>query len=74
MSQACVSVMLVLPIMGNNKVQSWGDFQWHNIHTEFHQNSSCSFPGEACRKWTKDMKRMRFIILSSANGGAVQFS
>jgi hypothetical protein len=50
MSQACVSAMLVLPIMGNNKVQSWGGFQWHNIDTKFHQNSSCSFPGEACRQ------------------------
>jgi hypothetical protein len=50
MSQACMSAMLVLPIMGYNKVQSWGGFQWHNFHTKFHQNSSCSFPGEACRQ------------------------
>jgi hypothetical protein len=50
MSQACLSAMLVLPVMGNNKVQSWGGFQWHNIHTKFHQNSSCSLPGETCRQ------------------------
>jgi hypothetical protein len=50
MSQACVSAMLVLLIMGNNKVQSWDGIQWHNIHTKFHQNSSCSFPGEAWRQ------------------------
>jgi len=50
MSQACVSAMLVLLIMGNNKAQSWGGFQWHNNDTKFHQNSSSSFPGEACRQ------------------------
>jgi len=53
MPQARVSAMLVLPIMGNNKVQSWDGFQWHNIHTKFHQNSSCSFPSEACRQTEK---------------------
>jgi hypothetical protein len=50
MSQACVSALFVLPVFGNNKVQSWGGFQWGNIFSKFHQNSSCNFPGEACRQ------------------------
>jgi hypothetical protein len=54
MSQACVSALVVLLFMGNNKAQSLGGFQWHNIFTKFHQNSSCSFPSEACRQTDMD--------------------
>lgn len=39
-SQVRLSAMFVLRVVGSRKVRVWGNPQWHNVQTKFHQNPS----------------------------------
>jgi hypothetical protein len=45
-----MAAMLVLLIAGSYKVQKWGDFWWHDIHTKFHED-----PSVGCNKRHHDV-------------------
>jgi len=39
-SQVRASAMLLLLILGSWELHGWGIFQWHKLHTKFHENWS----------------------------------
>jgi hypothetical protein len=48
MSEIRASAMLLLQIVGNQRIRILGGLQWHNVQTKFRENSIIGSGTETC--------------------------
>jgi hypothetical protein len=39
-SEICTVTMFIIPMAGSEHTWRYSDLQWHNVHTNFHENPS----------------------------------